>query len=176
MINTTEVKMDKEISERLKKLDEKQLTNMARKIDAILKENSGVNDNTLHTETTEKMWHMGDRHPTMKSVAEGTQVEIQSCRYGKRDRIVFGGLTRRAGEVDAKKERVEISANRMRAIFSGGENKLFKGSYKTMSAAIGQMLMFIDEDAEIKEEQIMLTKKQEEQKHTEHLSDWGAFS
>jgi hypothetical protein len=174
MTNTTEVKMDKEISARLKKLDEKQLTNMARKIDAMLKENSGTNDNTLHTETTEKMWHMCDRHPTMKSVIEGTQIEIQSCRFGKRDQLVFCGSTIRKERV--AKDRVEISIERMAAIFSGGENKLFKDSYKTMSAAIGQMLMFIDEDVEIKEEQIMLTKKQEEQKHTEHLSDWGAFS
>ena len=166
--------MDKEISARLKQLDEKQLTNMARKIDAILKTNSMTNPNTLHTDTTEKMWHMGDRHPTMKTVIEGTQIEIQSCRFGKRDQLVFGGSTIR--QERAAKDRVEISIERMAAIFGGAENTLFKGSYKTMSAAIGQMLMFVDEEVEIKEEQVMITKKEQEKKHTEHLSDWGAFS
>lgn len=156
----------------LKDVSEENLKKMALKIEKVLA-NNNHSDNTLTLKHTTDIWTTG-RGPRMDSIIEGSQIELKNCRYGKRDKLVFGCEINKSL---AKRVTAEISAHRLKEMFEGEAEKPFHSTEsKTLEKLIGQMIMFNQDDIEIANEQVKIKKEDEIKKHTSHITGWGDFA
>jgi len=168
--------MNKAIEDQLGKLGEKELTNIAMKIEKLIA-NNDADLNRIHTENAASIWVYGERSPKMTAIDEGVILELKGCRYGKRDKLIFVGSMIPRGKRPHDAVKVEISARRMDEIFSKGKDRPFQNSIsKSLDSFIGQMIINLNEDEAISLQQEQDSVEEVKNKNTGHIAEWGSFA